>query len=112
MEEAGHLMPVETGRIFSRDQSAARYRADRKHHRDISEIPYTSRITIETVSSMEFLRTRSTAYLIGAVEFADNIRLNILDTLHPFKPSNSSSWSLLEGKASQAPIHYYVVDCF
>lgn len=51
---------------------------------------------------MDFLRTRTLAYLIGAVEFADNIRLNILDTLIPFEPRAASSWKNLEGKASRS----------
>ena len=49
---------------------------------------------------MDFFRTRTLAYLLGAVEFADNIRLNIVDGFFPFKPHNASSWSQLEGKAS------------
>jgi hypothetical protein len=31
---------------------------------------------------MDFWRTRGLAYFIGAFEFADNVRLNILDALH------------------------------
>ena len=33
---------------------------------------------------MDFLRDRGFAYAIGAIEFADNIRLNILDKLLPY----------------------------
>ncbi|BDA46407.1 probable retinol dehydrogenase 11 [Coccomyxa sp. Obi] len=47
---------------------------------------------------MDFLRTRTLAYLIGAVEFADNIRLNVLDALITFEPRGASSWKNLEGK--------------
>lgn len=49
---------------------------------------------------MDFFRSRTLAYLLGAVEFADNIRLNIVDGFFPLKPHNASSWSQLEGKAS------------
>ena len=31
---------------------------------------------------MDFWRCRGSAYLVGAVEFTDNLRLNILDGLH------------------------------
>ena len=30
---------------------------------------------------MDFWRLRGVAYLVGAVEFADNVRRNVLDTL-------------------------------
>lgn len=53
---------------------------------------------------MDFLRTRTLAYLIGAVEFADNIRLNVLDSLITFEPRAASSWNNLDGKASQSCI--------
>lgn len=33
---------------------------------------------------MEFLRDRGFAYAIGALEFADNIRLNVIDRLLPY----------------------------
>ena len=49
---------------------------------------------------MDYFRTRTLAYLIGAVEFADNIRLNILDGVVSSKSRDASSWSQLEGKAS------------
>lgn len=34
---------------------------------------------------MEFLRDRGFAYAIGAVEFLDNVRLNVLDKLLPYQ---------------------------
>ena len=49
---------------------------------------------------MDFLRDRGFAYAIGAVEFADNIRLNVLDRFLPYQSpfhikNNADS---LEGK--------------
>jgi hypothetical protein len=47
---------------------------------------------------MEFLRTRTLAYLIGAFEFADNFRLNLVDKFLPYERQENDSWKQLEGK--------------
>jgi len=49
---------------------------------------------------MDFFRTRTLTYMIGAAEFAENIRLNILDTVFPsfHKTRDHSSWNQLNGK--------------
>ena len=60
---------------------------------------------------MDFLRDRGFAYVIGAVEFADNIRLNVLDHVFPYQSpchirNNADS---LEGKVgcrSYPPFQY------
>jgi len=50
--------------------------------------------------SMEFLRERGFAYAIGAVEFLDNVRLNVLDGLLPYQSPHhiSKNADSLEGK--------------
>ena len=40
---------------------------------------------------MDFWRTRGLAYFIGAFEFVDNVRLNILDALHLSKTEQLNS---------------------
>ena len=45
---------------------------------------FCKQATCLTLRAMDFLRDRGFAYAIGAIEFADNIRLNILDKLLPY----------------------------
>lgn len=49
---------------------------------------------------MDFIRTRGFAYAIGAVEFADNIRINIIDRLLYYRSPHHISTNAddLEGK--------------
>lgn len=52
---------------------------------------------------MDFLGTRALAYFIGAFEFGDNIRINVLDRLRPYTPQIDLSWERLQGKVLGRP---------
>lgn len=62
---------------------------------------------------MEFWRLRGLAYIVGAYELADNVRLNLLDALH-FPQADQIGSSSLRGKVSPSfPIpHRFLPDTY
>lgn len=60
-------------------------------------------LLVQSVLSMECLRDRGFAYAIGAVEFLDNVRLNILDAWLPYQSPHhiSKNADSLEGKVTR-----------
>ena len=60
---------------------------------------------------MDSLRRRCYAYILGASEFADNIRLNIVDRLRPYETSLDISRNAkdLQGKVDRCTLRLRVV---